>query len=152
MPSRRGEEERRRGRQPDAPARSRVRGQREQPRRAGCRRLGGDARADRRPQVARQLDAIERERGRLNALQIGDQRAARRAALDVPLERALSRGIERAVDELGDRVAVVVATHTASVSSLTALGCVKYCRIRSRALCTCDFDVPSEIPRIVPTS
>ena len=70
-------------------------------------RLLGEPRLQAGKNVGRQLEPIERERGRLNALQVSDQRTARRAALDVPLELALSRGIERAVDELGNRFAVV---------------------------------------------
>src|SRR5687767_2243235 len=54
---------------------------------------------------------IERECSRLNRSQVGDKRAARLTALDMPFERPLLGGVERAVDELGNRVAVVAASH-----------------------------------------
>ena len=74
--------------------------------------------------MRRQLDAIQRECRRLNALRVGDQRATGRTALDVPLEIPTGDGIERAVDELGNRCTVILATHMApdQLSTLARLG------------------------------
>ena len=92
------------------------------------------------------------------AAQIVDQRAAVFAALEMPLDGALFGAVETPVDEVDDGFVEVCAVHIASVVSPRPSAfaflqpCARYDRIRIRALCTCDFDVPSEMPSIAPTS
>ena len=81
--------------------------------------------------------------------QILDQRPASRAALEMPLDRPLVGGRQGAIDAFDQRK--LVAVHNWSRFRPYARE-PRWARIRMRALCTCDFDVPSDTPSMSPTS
>ena len=115
--------------------------------RAGRRVPRPRSRECRQHMACGRLVPIERERGGLDALQIRNERTTCLAALDVALECPLPAGSSApSTTRLSLRCNDNSTPHEAR-SDLRKLGCVRYARIRNRALCTCDFDVPSEIPR-----
>ena len=78
-----------------------------------------------------------------------DERTAVCAALEMPLDVRAVGAVETPVDQVDEGFVEIRAVHmTSFVRTLSP--CARYERIRIRALCTCDFDVPSEMPSIVP--
>src|SRR5262245_28406707 len=85
---------------------------------------------------------LERRRGAANDREIGDERLAPRAAGKMAFERgqplvAGTVGRPGAIDVVAQQVFVALAVHRLNSA-----------RSFSRALCTWDFEVPSETPRI----
>src|SRR5207247_1395662 len=107
--------------------------------------LERDRALDARPRPRRRLARIERGRDAPDLAQVVDGRAARRAIGEMPLDLGLRRGVELAVDQLvQDRFVGVHACLTVHLPSSA--------RSFTRALNTCDFDVPSAMPSRAPTS
>ena len=76
--------------------------------------------------------------------EVGRERAATLAGREMSLDHGRPGRVQGALDVLTDLDVVFVTHHlTAPLNMDLSL---------NRALCTCDFDVPSEIPRSAATS
>src|SRR5207237_9075420 len=139
------------------------------------------ASGDLQPHAIGPLQVVHRSRRIMNAAQIGEPRVAVLALVQVHLELRTADRAERAVDHLLDLREVASASHEqlpvtsyqlpASSYQLPATSNFpvpsrRFCwglatgyhflasnaRSLNRALCTCDFDVPSAIPNTSATS
>src|SRR4029453_10104664 len=103
------------------------------------------------PPIGR-LPLLERSCGITNAAQVREQRPAVLALLQVHLELRAADCAERAVDQILDLRDVASASHRPLPPAYCLLLSPSSTRNRNRALCTCDFDVPSAIPSTSATS
>src|SRR5262249_50446750 len=107
-----------------------------------------DRGGNRRPDTSRRYVFVEGARRASNLREVGDERLAADTPRQMRLEcreswigRARPVCRSRPIDIFVEHVVVESAVHW-----------LKIARSLIRALCTCDFDVPSDTPRIVATS
>src|SRR6186997_1685649 len=97
-----------------------------------------------RPDVSRGERRLERQRCLTDQAEVGDYGAAPLARGKMRLDHDARTLVERPVDVVTERDLVVLTAHCPIPLNIT--------RSFMRALCTCDFEVPSDTPRSFATS